>query len=97
MSFQAYLDNAEEKTGLPPQQIVDRAHERGFGPDTKAGEILAWLADDFGLGRGHGMALVHVIKKGPEIGTQHVGTSGSHRDASTVLRLDGVAARSAED
>lgn len=96
MSFQAYLDKAEEKTGLTPQQIVDRAHEREFGPDTKSGEILTWLADDFGLGRGHGMALVHVIKNGPEISDKHVGSDGSHRDASTTLRLDGVAARSAE-
>lgn len=96
MSFQAYLDKAEEKTGLTPQEIVDQAHERGFGPETKSGEILAWLAADLGLGRGHGMALVHVIKNGPEISDRHVGTTGTHRDASTVLRLDGVAARSAE-
>lgn len=93
MSFQAYLDKAEEKTGLTPQQIVDRAHERGFTADTKSGEILAWLADELGLGRGHGMALVHVIKNGPQISDKHVGSDGSHRDASTTLRLDGVAAR----
>ena len=96
MSFQAYLDKAEEKTGLTPQQIIDRARERGYGPDTKAGEILSWLADDFALGRGHGMALVHVIKNGPEINDRHVGSTGTHRDASSVLRLDGVAARAAE-
>lgn len=93
MSFQAYLDKAEEKTGLTPQQIVDRASARGYGADTKSGEILSWLADDFGLGRGHGMALVHVIKNGPEISDTHVGSSGSHRDESTLLRLDGIAAR----
>ncbi|UMG93502.1 DUF4287 domain-containing protein [Nocardioides sp. TF02-7] len=93
MSFQAYLDKAEEKTGRTPQEIVDLAHARGFGAETKAGEILAWLADDFGLGRGHGMALVHVIKNGPEISDKHVGSTGSHRDESTVLRLDGIAAR----
>lgn len=93
MSFQAYLDAAEEKTGKTPQQLVDLAHTRGFGPETKAGEILAWLAADFGLGRGHGMALVHVIKNGPQISDRHVGTSGSHRDESDVLRLDGKAHR----
>ncbi len=93
MSFQAYLDKAEEKTGRTPQQIVDLAHARGFGPDTKAGEILAWLADDFGLGRGHGMALVHVIKNGPAISEKHVGSAGSHRDEESVLRLDGIANR----
>jgi hypothetical protein len=96
MSFQAYLDKAEGKTGLTPQQIMDRAHERGYDSDTKAGEILAWLAADLGLGRGHGMALVHVIKNGPRISDRHVGSTGSHRDSSAVLRLDGVAARSAK-
>lgn len=97
LSFQAYLDKTEEETGLTPREMVGRAHERGFGPGTRSGEILAWLAADLGLGRGHGMALVHVIKNGPEISDRHVGSSGSHRDASTMLRLDGVAARSSED
>ncbi|GAA5143632.1 DUF4287 domain-containing protein [Nocardioides marinquilinus] len=93
MSFQAYLDAAEKKTGHTPQQLVDLAHERGYGTETKAGEILTWLADDFGLGRGHGMALVHVIKNGPTISDKHVGTTGTHRDESTELRLDGLANR----
>lgn len=75
---------------------MDLADQRGYGADTRAGEILTWLAEDFGLGRGHGMALVHVIKKGPVISDRHVGSTGTHRDASTVLRLDGVAARATQ-
>jgi hypothetical protein len=94
MSFQAYLDTIEKKTGLTPRQLVDQAHERGLdAPGVKAGEILAWLADDYGLGRGHGMALVHVIQKGPTISTTHVGTDGVHRDESETLWLDGVATK----
>lgn len=93
MSFQAYLDNAEKKTGRTPQELVDLAHAKGFGADTKAGEILAWLKEEFDLGRGHGMALVHVIKNGPGIDDRHVGTTGPHRDAEAVLRLDGLANR----
>lgn len=93
MSFQAYLDAVEAKTGLTPQEIVDRAHAQGFDVRTRTSEILEWLADEFGLGRGHGMALVHVIKNGPEIKDTHVGSTGTHRDESAVLRLDGVAAR----
>lgn len=93
MSFQAYLDNAEKKSGRTPQEIVDLAHAKGFTAETKAGPILAWLADDFGIGRGHGMALVHVIKNGPQISEKHVGTDGVHRDESTTLRLDGIAQR----
>ena len=94
MSFQAYLDTIEKKTGLTPRQLVDIAHERGLdAPGVKAGEILAWLKDDYDLGRGHGMALVHVIQKGPEISTKHVGTDGVHRDESETLWLDGIATK----
>lgn len=93
MSFQAYLDTIEKKTGKIPQELVDEAHARGYGADTKAGEIVTWLADEYGLGRGHAMALVHVVKNGPGIGDKHVGTTGTHRDDSDVLRLDGLANR----
>ena len=89
MSFQAYLDNIEAKTGKSPEEFIQLAHDRGFGPGTKSGEIIAWLADDFELGRGHAMALVHVIKNGSQISDKHVGSSGSHRDESVTLRLDG--------
>ena len=89
MSFQAYLDNIETKTGKTPQQLVDEAKAKGFGVDTKAGEIVQWLADDYGLGRGHAMALVHVIKKGPQISDKHVNSSGSHSDPSNILKLSG--------
>lgn len=93
MSFQAYLDAIEKKTGLTPRQLVDLAHERGFDSSTKAAPIVAWLADDHGLGRGHAMALVHVIKNGAGISDTHVGTDGVHRDASDTLWLDGAATR----
>lgn len=91
MSFQAYLDNIEDKTGLTPRQFVDLAAEKGFGPGTKAGEIVGWLGEDYGLGRGYAMALVHVITKGPQISTKHVGTDGTHSDVSDMLWLDGRA------
>jgi hypothetical protein len=91
MSFQAYLDNIEAKTGVTPREFIVRATERGFGPETKAAPILAWLKDDYGLGRGHGMAIVHVITKGERIDAKHVGTDGSHRDAVDTLWLDGAA------
>lgn len=89
MSFQAYLDNIEQKTGLTPQQFIDKAAERGFDINTKSGEIVKWLADDYGLGRGHAMALVYVIKNGPVISDKHVNSGGVHSDASKTLRLSG--------
>lgn len=95
MSFQAYLDAVEDRTGLTPRQIVDRAHAAGFGPDSRATPVLEWLAAEYGLGRGHGMALVHVIKNGPGIGSAHVGSTGSHRDESDTLWLDGKATKPA--
>lgn len=96
MSFQAYLDTIEDKTGLTPRQLMTLAQERGFqDPGTKAGQILAWLKEDYGLGRGHGMALAHVIKNGPKIDAKHVGTTGSHSDDSDTLWLDGKASKPA--
>ncbi|MGO2752028.1 MAG: DUF4287 domain-containing protein [Pseudoclavibacter sp.] len=96
MSFQSYLDNIEGKTGLTPRQFIAIAQEKGFdAPDTKAGVILAWLKDDYDLGRGHGMALVHVIKNGAQISDKHVGKPGAHGDESDTLWLDGVATKPA--
>ncbi len=89
MSFQAYLDNIEEKTGLTPQQFIDKAAAKGFGEGTKSGEILQWLADDYSLGRGHAMALVYVIKNGAKISDMHVGSGKAHSDPSNTLRLSG--------
>lgn len=96
MSFQAYLDTIENKTGLTPRQLLDIATSRGYDdPAVAAGVILEWLKSDYDLGRGHGMALVHVIKKGPTIDAKHVGSVGSHRDESDTLWLDGQATKPA--
>ena len=90
MSFQAYLDNIESKTGKTPNEFIALAKEKGFDdPATKAGTIVAWLKEDFDLGRGHAMAIVHVIKNGAQIDDKHVGSSGAHRDESDALKLDG--------
>ena len=94
MTFQAYLDKIEDKTGLTPRQFLALAHERGLdAPDVKAGAIVEWLKTDYDLGRGHAMALVHVIKNGPKISDKHVGSTGVHRDDSDTLWLDGQATK----
>lgn len=95
MSFQAYLDNIETNTGKTPNEFVVLAKAKGFGADTKAGEIVSWLKEDFGLGHGHAMALVHVIKNGAKISDKHVGSGGTHSDSSDTLRLDGLQNHSA--
>ncbi|WP_130014842.1 DUF4287 domain-containing protein [Serinicoccus sediminis] len=95
MSFQAYLDTIEEKTGLTPRQLIEQARARGFDEQTSTSDIVAWWKEQHGLGRGHAMALVHVIKNGPTISSKHVGTTGTHRDESDTLWLDGKATRPA--
>lgn len=68
MSFQAYLDNIEQKTGKSPEDFKRLAAQKGYlkdgklRTDVKAGEIVAWLKKDFGLGHGHSMAIVALLK-----------------------------------
>jgi hypothetical protein len=90
MSFQAYLDNIETSTGKTPSEFITLAKEKGFTAETKAGEIVSWLKEDFGLGHGHAMALVKIIKTGPKIGNKHVNSGTTHSDDSDMLRLDGL-------
>ena len=94
MSFQAYLDTIERRTGKTPRELLTLAAEQGLsGPAVKAGAVVEWLKTDYGLGRGHAMALFHVIKNGPKISAKHVGSTGTHRDDSDTLWLDGIATR----
>jgi hypothetical protein len=84
MSFQAYLDNIEEKTGKTPNEFIAEAREKNL---TKSKEIIDWLKREYGLGLGHARALDHVIRKGAEFELRH--TTGTHRDESGTLRLSG--------
>lgn len=93
MSFQAYLDKAEEQTGLTPRALVEQANAHGLDTSSRTSEVIAWFKAEHGLGHGHAAALAHVVVKGPRISSKHVGTSGSHRDASDTLWLDGRATR----
>jgi Domain of unknown function (DUF4287) len=64
VSFQAYLDNIKAKTGKTPDDFHRTAREAGLlEPGTKATQIVAWLAKDYGLGRGHAMAIFAVFKR----------------------------------
>ena len=63
MSFQAYLDSIKAKTGKTPEQIKASAVKAGaYRPDMKATELIAWLAKEYDLGRGHSMAIWAVFK-----------------------------------
>jgi len=68
MSFQAYLNNIREKTGKSPADFKKLAEKKGFvkagklDPKIKAGDVIAWLKEDFDLGHGHAMAIVALLK-----------------------------------
>ena len=68
MSFQAYIDNIQAKTGKSAVDFKKMAAEKGFTENgsiragVKAGEIIQWLKDDFELGHGHAMAIVALLK-----------------------------------
>lgn len=89
MSFQAYLDNIEEKTGKTPKQFIAEAKKKKL---TESKDIIAWLKKDYGLGLGHARALDYVIRKGPNFELKH--TTGTHRDASGTLKLSGKSKKS---
>jgi hypothetical protein len=71
MTFQAYLDNIQKKTGKTPDDFFALAKKKGLvGPALTAGRLVAWLKEDFGLGHGHAMAIYAVFKsKGWATGT----------------------------
>jgi hypothetical protein len=84
MSFQAYLDNIEEKTGKTPNEFIAEAKQKNI---IQHKDIIAWLKKDYGLGLGHARALAYVIQHGPQFEVRQ--TTGTHRDASGTLKLDG--------
>jgi hypothetical protein len=64
MSFQAYLDAVQKKTGKTPEQLKVLASRAGvYSPEMKATALVDWLAHEFGLGRGHAMAVWTVFKE----------------------------------
>ena len=68
MSFQAYLDNIQLKTGKGLSDFKKLAEKKGFlqkgklANGVKAGQIVAWLKEDFDLGHGHSMAIFAAFK-----------------------------------
>ncbi len=68
MTFQAYIDNIQAKTGKSAADLKKLADQKGFSvkgklkPDVKAGQVVAWLKEDFELGHGHAMAIVALLK-----------------------------------
>lgn len=68
MSFQAYLDNIQAKTGKSPSDFKEMAEANGFTENgkiksgVKATQITNWLKEEFELGHGHAMAIYALLK-----------------------------------
>lgn len=68
MSFQAYINNIQTKTGKGPDDFRKLAEKKGFTKNgeikagVKAGDIVTWLKDEFNLGHGHAMAIYALLK-----------------------------------
>ena len=68
MSFQAYINTIKKKTGKSPEDFRKLAEKNGFTkngeikPGVKAGDIVAWLKQEFDLGYGHAMAIYALLK-----------------------------------
>ncbi|HLO54284.1 MAG TPA: DUF4287 domain-containing protein [Saprospiraceae bacterium] len=68
MSFQAYIDNIQAKTGKTPNDFKVLAENKGFLKNgeiiktVKASEITNWLKEEFDLGHGHAMAIYATFK-----------------------------------
>lgn len=71
MTFKAYLDNIQAKTGVAPEEFLHLARAKGFADDkgiakgVKATQITDWLKAEYDLGHGHAMAIVALIKGKP--------------------------------
>ena len=68
MSFKAYIDNIQAKTGKTPDDFKKLAEKKGLlqkgkiATGVKAGDFVSWLKQDFDLGHGHAMAIYALLK-----------------------------------
>ena len=67
MSFQAYLDTIQAKTGLDADALKAAADTAGLSdggrlkPAVKAGQVVDWGKGTMGLGHGHAMAIYALL------------------------------------
>src|SRR3954451_20292935 len=63
MSFEAYLANIKEKTGMTPDNFEKVARKKGLlDPPIKAKAITDWLKEDYDLGYGHAGAVYAIFR-----------------------------------
>ncbi len=68
MSYKAYIDNIQAKTGKTPEDFRKVALDKGL---SKHGDLLKWLKTDTGLGHGHANAIILYIRE-PELAKRKI-------------------------
>jgi Domain of unknown function (DUF4287) len=66
LTFKAYLDNIQTKTGKSPDEFFELAKRKGFIERgkivAKHAELISWLKSDIGLGHGHANAMILYLR-----------------------------------
>ena len=66
MTFKAYLDNIQAKTGKAPEDFFAVAKKEGFVENDKIvathAQLLTWLKKEMGLGHGHANAMILYLR-----------------------------------
>jgi len=60
LSYKAYIDNIQAKTGKDPGYYLSEAKKKGLATHK---ELLNWLKDGCGLGHGHANAIILYIQQ----------------------------------
>jgi hypothetical protein len=68
MTYKAYIDNVQAKTGKTPEDFRKLTKEKGL---VKYGDLLKWLKTDCGLGHGHANAIILFIQN-PELAKKKI-------------------------
>jgi hypothetical protein len=66
LTFKAYLDNIQAKTGKSPDDFLELTKKKGMIKHDKIvakyADLLSWLKSDFGLGHGHANAMILYLR-----------------------------------
>jgi Domain of unknown function (DUF4287) len=66
LTFKAYLDNIQTKTGKSPDEFFALAKKKCFIQNgriiAKHAELLSWLKSEVGLGHGHANAMILYLR-----------------------------------
>jgi hypothetical protein len=66
VTFKAYLDNIQAKTGKSPDDFLALAKKKGFVKQgkivAKHADLMTWLKSEIGLGHGHANAIILYLR-----------------------------------